>query len=88
MSKYIRKCIHCEREYNVRDKRFGYINECNKCGEEGSDRDTPRLGGVMEYECKTNGVLKIMSLADAQSIRKKTDRVGGQGIIKGLAERR
>ena len=64
-------------------KRFS-----NTCGKNGSDKDTEELGGVLEFDHKTAPVLKIMSLADAKSIKKKTDRKGGQGIIVGMAETR
>ncbi len=88
MAKRICKHEECQREYNTHDKKFGMIDECNTCGRNGSDAETPRLGGVMNYEHKTAGVLQVMSLEDAQSIRRKTDRTGGQGIIKGMNVRR
>lgn len=85
----IKKCKHCGEEYNIRFKTVGYIDECNKCAEElGSDKNTPRLGGILEFSHKTAPVLKIMSLEDAQTIKRKTDRKGGSGIIVGMATRR
>jgi anaerobic ribonucleoside-triphosphate reductase len=86
-NKNIRICVHCEEEYNVKFKRVGLITSCNRCGE-AEDKDTPRFGGVLEFAHKTAPVLKIMTLADAKEIKRRTDRKGGSGIIVGMAETR
>lgn len=88
MSNKIRICIHCEKEYNILYKKFGKINECNSCGENGSDANTERIGAVMQFDHKTGGYPVLMSLKDAKEINRRTDRRGGQGIIVGLAEKR
>lgn len=89
MSNKKRICINkdCEKEYNLSPRKPGKINTCWQCGEE-EDSGNEFPGGTMEYECKTNGVLKITTLSNAQSLRRKMDRAGGQGIVRGMNTKR
>lgn len=84
-----RICAKCDDEYTLTKTKPGTINVCRQCGEEQEkSRGNSRPGGIMEYAHKTAPTIRILSLNDAKQIIKNTDRVGGQGIIKGMAERR
>ena len=77
----------CEREYDTRNKKYGTINCCNSCGQE-QEKGMTRLGGIMHFSHKTAPEIIIMNLDDAKEIARKTDRTGGQGIIKGMSTNR
>lgn len=84
-----RECNDCGDEYTLTRTKPGLINVCGDCGvKQEKTRGNSRPGGIMEYAHKTAPTIKIISLDDAKNIIKNTDRIGGQGIIKGMKERR
>lgn len=78
-------CVHCDEEFTLTRTKPGFANECGDCGQLTEDqKGNTRPGGVVEYECKTNGVMKVVSsLATAKQIKHSTNR-HGQGRPLGM----
>lgn len=85
-----RICVYCTEPYTLTRTKPGYANECGDCGQLSEDeKGNTRPGGIMEYAHKTAPTIKILTnLNDAKTIIKSTDRTGGQGVIRGMAERK
>jgi hypothetical protein len=80
----LRNCIHCDIEYDTKNKKFGLITQCNECGRrEERKRNVVRHAGRRDGKGK-HGATIIFRGDAAEYVRKTARRENAVGFNANL----